>query len=100
LIEIIIYGIAVGIVIGVVIVEYSWFRYSRRVRRLVREVMRELENDGELKERVRSFVDELISYAFESVRRRLNPDDVRGLMLLSGGGSVGSPEDRLREEGR
>lgn len=100
MLEYILYGAVIGIVVGVVMVEYSWFRYSRRVRRLVREVMRELENDGELRERVMAFVDELISYAFESVRRRLSPDDVRGLMMLSGGGSVGSPEDRLRKEGR
>ena len=85
MIEYVIYGAVAGAVIGIVIVEYSWWRYSRRARKMIHEIINEIKRDEELKRKINELIDDIISYTIKSIKEKLNvnPHKLKELMERS-----------------
>lgn len=74
----VVFGAIVGVVIGVVVVEYTWWRMKRKLMSAIREVIGMVKEDEVLKRKLKEVVEEVTDYAIDHVKERLRGNGPRG----------------------
>ncbi|RLF14694.1 MAG: hypothetical protein DRN06_06715 [Thermoprotei archaeon] len=90
LFSVIITSATVGAVIGLIISEYNWWRGKRKVRRMIKEAIELLYDDGEFKERVMEWFDYLVDHLVDRAIDRISQ------RVMEGGANVPKLKEYLK----
>jgi len=71
LLEVVLFALAFGIGFGITLVEYATYRTRISIKKLINEAVDHIRNDGELREKVASAIEDIVDRAIDRVKNRM-----------------------------